>query len=460
MKVPSNRTNNKVYARQAFGSSPRSKTTRAPILAASAALAVGLAGTANASPALASGLRDAEGNVSFTFGYYGNTEELNVYQQEISLYEKTHPGVQITATYDAPAPFLAKLPILFRAGTGPDVVNLAEAWVGGLDSTFHPFLNLAPYLTAAGVTSAQFEPGSWVPGTIDNQILMLPNIYYGHAVAINENLFRAAHLAIPSNGWTTDQLLSDAAKMTSGTGSHKIWGVAVSLSIGQSVIMFGGNTFNLATSQMTIDRPDAVKGITWDVDLILKDHVAPPLPAPNQSVSVAPAVDPFLTGQAAMDLTYAAYDQASYDQAVGNKFQWTVVPYPSGTFAPLQLNAAAIVAKEQNSPSKYKAEFAFVQWLAENPQATALEGQLAGPAYLPAEQAWLSHPPSDWASVNRQAVQAANGRSVYGYDGGKYTEVNVLAGNVMDSMLLGQISVAKGVQEIQSQGKAILNGSS
>ena len=248
--------------------------------------------------------------------------------------------------------------------------------------------------------------------------------------------------------------------MTSGTGSHKIWGVAVSLSIGQSVIMFGGNTFNLATSQMTIDRPDAVKGITWDVDLILKDHVAPPLPAPNQSVSVAPAVDPFLTGQAAMDLTYAAYDQASYDQAVGNKFQWTVVPYPSGTFAPLQLNAAAIVAKEQNSPSKYKAEFAFVQWLAENPQATALEGQLAGPAYLPAEQAWLSHPPSDWASVNRQAVQAANGRSVYGYDGGKYTEVNVLAGNVMDSMLLGQISVAKGVQEIQSQGKAILNGSS
>ena len=221
MKVPSNRTNNKVYARQAFGSSPRSKTTRAPILAASAALAVGLAGTANASPALASGLRDAGGNVSFTFGYYGNTEELNVYQQEISLYEKTHPGVQITATYDAPAPFLAKLPILFRAGTGPDVVNLAEAWVGGLDSTFHPFLNLAPYLTAAGVTSAQFEPGSWVPGTIDNQILMLPNIYYGHAVAINENLFRAAHLAIPSNGWTTDQLLSDAAKMTSGTGSHE-----------------------------------------------------------------------------------------------------------------------------------------------------------------------------------------------------------------------------------------------
>lgn len=126
------------------------------------ALAVAVTAVALGTTAMAgcgAGPADPGGPETFSYGYYGNAAQLQVYGNLVKLYEKTHPGVHIDATYDAAAPFLEKLPIQIGGGTEPDVVNLAESWYGEIEGTFHPLLNLKPYLSPAGLTSKQFVGG-------------------------------------------------------------------------------------------------------------------------------------------------------------------------------------------------------------------------------------------------------------------------------------------------------------
>ena len=420
-----------------------------------AAAAVPLLLAAAAGCSSAASTTSSTSTTSFTYAYYGNAVELQVYKQAVSLYESTHPGVHISTTYNAPAQFLAQLPVQLRSGGQPDVVNVADSWVSLLQSTFDDFVDLTPYIKRANISEKSFVPGTWTPGALNNQQLMLPNVVYGDAVAINETLFKKYHVPLPSANWTSAQLLSDAMKLTQGSGSSKIWGIAAPLGTGETSQLFGGQLFNVKTNQMTATSPATSRAIAWVVDLVTKDKVTP-----AQSISYSGSstlIDPFLTGNAAMDITYASYDQASDSQEIGSKFQWTVVPFPSDMDGSMQLNATSILKGPNNPPSKYQAEFNFINWLSTNSAALKLQGQLSSPAYEPALSQWLAHPSADWANVNRPATIAALSRSPYGYDGRAYTEVWTMLGNELTSMISGQTSIPAGISDIQSQGNADLS---
>src|SRR5579875_2465851 len=202
---------------------------------------------------------NSAGGVSFTYGYYGNAEELAVYKKAVQLYEKQHPNVHISTQFNAPAQFLAKLPLQLRAGTQPDVVNVAESWVSLLQSTFHDFVDLTPYLKKDNVTQSSFVPGTWAPGALDGQQLMLPNIVYGDAVAINENLFKKDGIPLPGKNWTSSELLADAKKATAGSGSSKVWGLGAPRP-GQHAAAVWRRPFQRQDQQDDGHRPSGRKG--------------------------------------------------------------------------------------------------------------------------------------------------------------------------------------------------------
>lgn len=417
-----------------------------------AAMAAALCATTLAACGSSPGAADPGGPETFTYGYYGNAEELQVYSSLVKLYEKTHPGVHIIASYDAPAAFLEKLPIQIGGGTEPDVLNLAESWFGEIQGTFHSLLNLTPYVAKAGLTKSQFVGGTWAPAAIDGGQYGLPNVVYGDAIAVNETLFKRYHVPVPSANWTSAQFLSDAEKLTHGSGSSETFGVAEPLSPGNVAQLFGGQLFSPKTNTMQATSPAVRKAITFDIGLTTRYHVCPPL-----AVSYSGGgVDPFLTGNSAMDITYASFDQTSFAQGIGNKFAWTQVPYPSDMHGVLQENATGIVQGGPNSPAKYQAEFDFVKWLATNPVAAKVQGSLSLPAYLPAEKQWQAHPPADYADANREAIVATIPRSPYNLDGANYTQVWTMFGNVLSGMTGGNMSIEAGIKDTQSLGTVIL----
>jgi ABC-type glycerol-3-phosphate transport system substrate-binding protein len=311
---------------------------------------------------------------------------------------------------------------------------------------------LKPYLAKAGLTSSQFVKGSWAPGALDGQQLGLPNIVYGDAVAIDKTLFAKDHVALPSDNWTSAEMLADAQKLSGGSGKSETYGIAEPLGPQNVAQLFGGSLFDTTSNKMLATSPKVKKAIDFEVGLVRQYHVTPPLAVSYDSS----AIDPFLTGNSGMDISYVSYDQASYAQSIGDKFAWTQVPYPSDLHGVLQENATGIIKSSPNSSSKYVAEFAFVKWLATNPAATKIQGGLSSPAYSPAEKQWLSYPSGDFANANVTGIVATLSRSPFVYDGQAYTQVWTMFGNLLSGMLSGKTSLASGIDSIQSQGAAIL----
>jgi ABC-type glycerol-3-phosphate transport system substrate-binding protein len=394
--------------------------------------------------------------VTFTYAFYGSPLQIKVYSQLARLYERTHPGVHIQTTYDSAGGFLGKLPEELGAGTQPDVANMAESWMALLQSTFGPFVNLQPYLTRAGLSQANFYPGTFSPGALDGEQLMLPNVVYGDAVAVNESLFAKYHVPLPKPGWTATQFVADAQALTHGSGANKIYGVATPLGNQNVPQLFGGSLFNHVTNKMTITAPATVHAIQWSVNLVKKWHVAP---ANNieYSSSSASLVDPFFTGHAAMDLTWVSYSQYNYAQEIGSKFKWNIYPYPVNLDGVLQLNGGTILRGPHNPPRLYPAEFAFIKWLAVNPAALQIQGQISSPAYLPGLKQWLAHPPAIWKGINLQASLATIARSPYVYDGAQWTEIWNDFANQMQLMLTTNEPVAKGISIVNKEGQTILS---
>lgn len=79
--------------------------------------------------------------------------------------------------------------------------------------------------------SADFDPSSFVPAAIQNwttndgKIGGLPTLMNTIGVWYNADAFQKAGLVLPKNGWTWDEMLSDAKKLTSKSGGTTNYGM-------------------------------------------------------------------------------------------------------------------------------------------------------------------------------------------------------------------------------------------
>jgi len=388
----------------------------------------------------------ATASTTIRYGYWGNAQELQAYKAVIALYQKAHPTVKVESEFDAPAAFLLKLPTLFRGNSAPDVLNVAESWIGPLDAAYHPFADLRSYLTADHIQQDSFVKGTWAPATLAGKVYAIPKIVYGDAVAYNQDLFRKYHLPFPTAGWTTKDFVRDAIALTHGSGANKIWGVAlppVSYNVAQ---LYGGQLFDYKAGKMLATDPRVERAVQFQMDLMLKYKVMPAaIVTPN-------TISPFLTGKAAMDQTWVSYDQDSWATQIGSRFKWGVAPFPADWHGVLQANYTAISQSSTNKAAAWQ----FAKWLTTDPAALKILGQFSSLAYRPALNDWLAHPPAAWANVDRAATIAALPRSPFDYDGGVYTQIWNRFTTTLQQMQGGQ-SVNQTMQGFQQEGQQLID---
>ena len=385
-------------------------------------------------------------SITLKYGYFGNAAELNAYKQIVALYQKTHPNVKISGEFADPAGFLLKLPVLFRSNSAPDVLNVAESWIAPLDAQFHPFADLRPYMAKAHMSQDSFLKGTWPPTELNGNIYAVPKLVYGDAVAYNIDLFRKYHVPFPKAGWTTQDFLRDAKALTHSSGSNETWGVAEPFGDMNVAQLFGGRLFDYKAGKMLATDPKVERAVQFVMDLMLKYKVMPAaLVTPN-------TISPFLTGKAAMDMTWVSYLQDSWTSQIGSRFKWAIAPFPADWHGVLQANYTAISQASTNKAAAWQ----FVQWVSTNPSALKILGQFSSPTYLPALKQWLAHPPAAWASVDRAATIAAVPRSPYDYDGGVYTEIWTRFGTALQKMQRGA-PVKQTLQSFQQEGQQLID---
>jgi len=294
---------------------------RAKFAAGAAALAAVFSTGCGGDPA-------ATGRVSFQV--FGDAEELRIYRNLVTAYEKTTGGsVSLVETPDRKG-HLARLATGFAAGRPPDVFLINQRNVGGFVARggVDP---VAARLAASDVIDQDdlypvaldaFRDGAGVVQCVPQNVSSLV-VYY------NADAFGRAGLAKPAPNWNYDDLLRTARALTrddDGDGTPEQFGIATEPSTIRAapfVWAAGGELVDdaRAPTRTTLDTPAARSGLQRLVALRAEGL------APDAKAVAARAVDErFLDGSVAMLL--GSRREVPTLRTIKD-FAWDVAPLPA-----------------------------------------------------------------------------------------------------------------------------------
>lgn len=233
---------------------------------------------------------------------------LGPYNQAIAAFEKIHPNVKINLQSDTSTYYETKLLTELANGTAPDIFLVSDdeaselAHSGQLED-ITGLVNNHTY----GINSANFFPRVWQTGKFDGKYYYIPKDWADASVLYNKTLFKKAGLAYPQSGWTLQQFIQDAEKLTiSQNGRTSQWGVQLPgtwLRPGLEYMESAYGAQMISPDGKTVDgylnTPQSEQAIQAYIDLYTKDHISPSINQMNGFGNL----DLFMTGRVAMEWT-------------------------------------------------------------------------------------------------------------------------------------------------------------
>ncbi|HWI63724.1 MAG TPA: extracellular solute-binding protein [Symbiobacteriaceae bacterium] len=153
---------------------------------------------------------------------------------------------------------------------------------------------------------------------VDGHLYELPYLAPAPVIVYNLDMFTAAGLPFPKEGWTWDQFREAARKLTRGDGDGKVWGLS-------SVIVdaLAQHWFYERSENWRTDEKALREGLQFFATLLFTDKALSP------SVQLGPSAvyrDDFWQGKAAMSLEYGGF--ASAGSFRNSKVKYGVAPFP------------------------------------------------------------------------------------------------------------------------------------
>ena len=273
----------------------------------------------------------AQEPVSLRFAFWGDPAEQVAYEQVVSGFEATHPGIDVAIDYTpGQTDYYRKIATDFAGNDPPDVflINYRQFGQYAARGVLEP---VASYLDA----SPTIAPSDYAPIAMDafqfggDQVCMPQNVS-SLVVYYNADLFTANGVPLPVPGWTWDEFVEAADALTQdtdGDGMIDQYGVVVEPSMYRAVSFVwsaGGEVVDDldAPTTLTLDTPEAIEGIEKFVSLGASGHNVVP---PEEEVAAEEDADRFMRGGAAMFLQ-SRREVPTLRQI--EDFTWDVAPLP------------------------------------------------------------------------------------------------------------------------------------
>lgn len=188
-----------------------------------------------------------------------------------------------------------KLQTEYAGGQAPDITLANSEWIGA-GAARGMFVDLKPFLDRGDIPLDDLwfdmEPDWGYEGGMYGALLYAG----GQAMYVNKGLLSAAGEAMPAKGWTWDDLLASAKKLTNEADGQ--WGLYIagmnpphwSCSFIQGA---GGSVLNDARDECTLNTPEARAGLQWMVDT-MHTHKVSPVPGALDGPE-----NPFMAGKVA-----------------------------------------------------------------------------------------------------------------------------------------------------------------
>jgi multiple sugar transport system substrate-binding protein len=139
--------------------------------------------------------------------------EAKAFAHLVSVYEATHPGQKVNTLYVNSDNTLQKVLTAVRGGSPPDIAYLYGSWAPNV-AQIPQVVNLTQVVQRPGVNWDDFWTGERAVATVNGKVIGIPALVDNLAVVYNKTLFAKAGLQPPGPGWTWQDFVADAKKLT------------------------------------------------------------------------------------------------------------------------------------------------------------------------------------------------------------------------------------------------------
>ena len=197
----------------------------------------------------------------------------------IQAFEKDHPNITVNIDLVPINGYLDKAITAVLGGSAPDMVALDASFIATMAGR-----NLLQPWDAyiKNLDMSDFNQAMVTAGTVNGKLYALPYRGSTGVYFYNKTMFSGAGLPDPKQGWTYQDMLAMAQKITVPGQKYGV-GIAVAQSDPANVFSsfapvlwaFGGDFLNADGTKAAINSPNAIKAITFWTDLYTKYHVVP-----------------------------------------------------------------------------------------------------------------------------------------------------------------------------------------
>ncbi len=237
-------------------------------------------------------------------------------------FEAENPGIQVAVSLYPSRGFATRVFTAIAAGQGPDIWYHYYA----TDIAQQGFLeDLTPYVEASGIADTWF-PSAARRAVFNDRYYGVPRDAVSGFIAYNKDIFDAAGVPYPEEGWTVADY-REIAK-TIADPENDIYG-AGAIEGGDGCLQWSAFSFNLGGEITSpdgrqvvgyLDSPETVEAMRWCLELVTEDQSVSPVEMMDQFGEVT-----FMSGQVAMQHVSDWEIPALMEQA---DFNWGVVAPP------------------------------------------------------------------------------------------------------------------------------------
>ncbi|HMK97287.1 MAG TPA: ABC transporter substrate-binding protein [Acidimicrobiales bacterium] len=390
---------------------------------------------------------------------WGGGHEEAALDKIIKQYEALNPGVRITET---PVTNSAKILTAISGGTPPDIVDLGTSLEIGEWASRGALLPMAPFISSSRLNTGVYVPSALDALTVNGQLYGLPFMDFDVGLLYNKTLFKQAGLNPNDPPTTTEQLQSDAFKLTRQDKNGRITQLGFlpdypGQSNGQVCTLedmgwdFGGQWYNEKTHAITANAPQNIAALSYEVSFYKKYGPSNMADFESSAGAYLTANDPFESGKLAMvydgpwALQYIEANRPSLASQIG------VAPFPAPAGMSALRGTTFIDSNPQVIPrgaSDPSAAFAFIKWETTSPEVTATFAQLV--ANLPQLKKVPSFPLANDARF-RVFINEANSANAHVWPQLPYsTEYGVRLCEAQQAALLGNSTAVQALGSLQT----------
>ena len=265
------------------------------------------------------------------FLVFGDPEELTAYRNVIAAYEEGNPDedVRLIEASDRDD-LIARLSTSFAGGTPPDLFLINYRFYGQFASK-----GVLEPVEERVEDSDEFELSDFYPQAIDafrwnGELTCMPQNISSLVVYYNRDVFRQYGVAEPRTGWTWDELVETAAKLTKNTdgkGRFELYGLGVEptiIRVAPFIWSNGGEVVDDedAPKRLAFDSPQALEAMKLFFDLRQVHGVVPT----ETDVESEDDETRFANGRLAMVLSSR---RSTPTFRTIESFDWEVAPLPT-----------------------------------------------------------------------------------------------------------------------------------